>query len=235
MHETHIYNTSWEKVRRVFPAGGPYTVLDLGCGDGSLVEPILKSHDVLGIDTNAEAVREAYARGVHAVKGSIENIFPFPDHSSDIVLALDILEHVVDMGFVFGEIKRVLKSDGNLIISIPNHFDLRARLDILRGKGIIKWSQALHEKKSWDYAHLRFWTLKELEAMLREYGLYPDMWQFNFMSGGLFPTRLTPKWKRKWLLSHWPGAWSGKFVVRCRLEPKAAAQTIIIDETPKDF
>jgi SAM-dependent methyltransferase len=235
MHETHHYNTSWEKVRRVFPSGGPFTVLDLGCGDGRVVESLLQSHDVLGLDTDAHAVREAYTRGLHAVKGSIENVFPFPDASCDIVLALDILEHVADMGFVFSQIKRVLKPEGSLIISMPNHFDVRTRLDILRGKGIIKWSQQEYEKKSWEYAHIRFWTLKELGTMLRDYGFYPELWQFNFMSGGMVPTRLVPRWKRRWLVSRWPGLWSGKFVVRCRMRLTSATKTVVIDETPKDF
>ncbi len=235
MQGTHQYNTSWEKVKRLFPKGGPYTVLDLGCGDGSLVEPIIGAHDVAGLDTNAQAVREAYARGVHAVKGSIEDTFPFPDASCDIVLALDILEHIVDMRSVLSEIRRVLKTEGSLIIAMPNHFDLRTRWDILRGKGIIKWSQRAYEKNSWEYAHLRFWTLRELDRMLQDSGFYPEVWQFNFMSGGVFPTKLIPRWKRRWLISHWPGLWSGKFVVRCRLRTATTPERIIIDETPQDF
>ncbi len=235
MHETHRYNTSWEKVRRVFPAGGPYTVLDLGCGDGSLVKPLVNDHDVLGLDINADAIREAYALGVHAVKGSIENVFPFQDHSCDVVLALDILEHAVDMDFIFSEIKRVLKPDGSIIISLPNHFDLRTRLEILFGKGIIKWSQRDYEKQSWKYAHLRFLTLPECKKMLQEFGLYADMWQFNFMSQGLFPTKFILKSMRRWLVAQMPGLFSGKFVVRCKVHPVDQMATIIIDETPKDF
>lgn len=232
---SYHYNTSWEKVRRLFPNGQELSILDVGCGDGRLVTHLIPDHDVYGIDSDHEAVKRAYTQGINAVKGNLADPLPFRDEMFDVVFALDVLEHIYDLSFALGEIKRVLKSDGYFIISLPNHFDLRTRFDIFFGKGIIKWSQREFENKSWEYSHIRFLTLTELRAMLFEQGWFIDCEQFNFMSGGLMPTRYLPEAMRSWLVSEWPGAWSGKFVVRCRRREAENKQTILINTTPENF
>lgn len=235
MHETYHYSTSIEKIRRVVPAGNNLKILDLGCGDGRLLADLAKQNEVYGIDQSAGAVEVARTNGVQAIVGDIEKSLPFADASFDGVFALDILEHMVNLTGLLREINRVLKDDGFLIIALPNHFDLRTRLDILRGMGIIKWSQRKYEKKPWDYAHIRFLTLTDVRAMLAEHGLHTEVEQYNFMSGGLLPTDLLPGFIRAWLVVTWPNLWSGKFVMRVRKQKIEKVARIIIDKTPKDF
>ncbi len=55
---------------------------------------------------------------------------PFEDNFFDVVLLLDVFEHIgySDQPMALQEIKRVLKSDGQLIVSIPNLAHLSSRI-----------------------------------------------------------------------------------------------------------
>lgn len=231
----YAYNTSWEKVRRVFPTAQHLRILDLGCGDGRVVEHLVKDHEVFGLDTSAEGVRIAQTKGIHAALGSVDGQFDFPGTAFDVVLALDILEHLQHLSDTLAQVKKVLKPGGFLIISIPNHFDLRTRLEILCGKGIVKWSQRQYTTKAWEYEHIRFLRLEDMLEVLREQGFRVDKLQCNFMSQGLLPTRLLPAGFRRFLTKHWPNLWSGKFVMRVALNQGIKMQHIILDSTPLNF
>jgi len=70
--------------------------------------------------------------GARASTGSIENI-PFKDKTFDIVIALEVIEHVPNVQQSFLEIKRVLKKKGLLIFSTPIHQKLWTHFDSLAG------------------------------------------------------------------------------------------------------
>ncbi len=89
-------------------------ILDAGCGEGVLVEKYRKEgKDIIGIDIN---VSNDYVQ-----KGDILGM-PFGDESFDLVLCLDVIEHLSfsDQPEALSEIKRVMKKSGKLLISIPN-------------------------------------------------------------------------------------------------------------------
>lgn len=81
-------------------------ILDAGCGEGVLVEKYLtKGYSVQGIDPNYESKI--------VIKGNILDI-PFEDKSFDVVLLLDVFEHLAfsDQPKVIKEIHRVLNGGG---------------------------------------------------------------------------------------------------------------------------
>jgi len=84
-------------------------VLDVGAGSGALIKRIPNS---VGIDI--------VPRGKNIIEGSITEI-PFPDEYFDTVITCDVLEHLPDdilnKGLI--ECKRVLKTNGHLVIVIP--------------------------------------------------------------------------------------------------------------------
>lgn len=87
--------------------------LDIGCGKG-------KQKDFVGMDVRA-------VEGVDIVHNLEESPWPIPDDSCLVVLASHILEHIKPWKFmdpaggkcVMGEIWRVLKADGQLLVSCP--------------------------------------------------------------------------------------------------------------------
>ncbi|UCE13716.1 MAG: class I SAM-dependent methyltransferase [Candidatus Heimdallarchaeota archaeon] len=70
--------------------------------------------------------------GARASTGSIENI-PFQDCSFDIVVALEVIEHVPNVQKSFSDVKRVLKRGGYFIFSTPVHQKLWTHFDTLAG------------------------------------------------------------------------------------------------------
>ncbi|MFX1515706.1 MAG: class I SAM-dependent methyltransferase [Promethearchaeota archaeon] len=70
--------------------------------------------------------------GANASTGSIENI-PFKNEAFDIVIALEVIEHVPNVQQSFSEIRRVLKKKGLLIFSTPIHQKLWTHFDSLAG------------------------------------------------------------------------------------------------------
>lgn len=97
-------------------------ILDAGCGEGVLVEEYSKKgYTIEGIDMNyaSDFVR----------RGDICEM-PYEDGYFDIVLLLDVFEHIgyIDQSRTLQEIKRVLKPDGIFVASIPNLAHLSSRI-----------------------------------------------------------------------------------------------------------
>ncbi|MFA6096450.1 MAG: class I SAM-dependent methyltransferase [Candidatus Paceibacterota bacterium] len=218
-HKNNIcfdYPATLKKIESVFDFDVPgLKILDLGCGDGRLsAELVRKGHEVWGVDIFPNGIEDAKKKGINAIEADIEAKLPFQDSAFDLVLALDTLEHLYDEEGVLKEVFRILKADGKVIISYPNQFDLRNRLNMLFGGGIIHWSHRKYKNvHSWSYGHIRFLLYDELEELLSVCGFYPKSIQFNFMAGGILPRRLIPSFIRKTMLRLWPQVLTGKYVI----------------------
>lgn len=95
------------------------SILDVGCGAGALMKELEVYGAVTGVDFSPDAIAFCKQRGVNDVtKGDITNL-PLRDNTFDVVLALDILEHVDDDVKGVKEIVRVLKPDGIAIVFVP--------------------------------------------------------------------------------------------------------------------
>lgn len=103
-------------------------ILDVGAGYGFVEELLQKSDsEIFGIDISSQGISllNQRFRGEYK-KGSISNI-PYPDNFFDVVLGLEIVEHILpsEIFSAFLEVKRVLKKRGVLILSIPVNEGLR--------------------------------------------------------------------------------------------------------------
>jgi SAM-dependent methyltransferase len=109
------FNT-WALVSPLLPSAPAR--LELGPG----LRPRLPIAGTHFIDMCAPAVERLNARGGIATSGEV-GMLPFRDQEFDLVCAFDVIEHVEDDRRVFGEVSRVLKDDGVLIVSVPLHAD----------------------------------------------------------------------------------------------------------------
>lgn len=101
------------------------TVLDLGCGCGYGSFELAKSGatSVVGMDNSVEAIAYARTRYSHpSVNFIVADALsiPFSDKHFDVVVCLEVLEHLAKQDALISEIRRVLNEKGILIISTPN-------------------------------------------------------------------------------------------------------------------
>ena len=100
-------------------------VLDLASGEGYGSKLLASSaSSVVGVDIDEETVRHAAAKYGNAtlqfITGSITAV-PIPeDHSFDVIVCFEAIEHIREQERLLGEVKRLLKRDGFFIVSTPN-------------------------------------------------------------------------------------------------------------------
>ncbi len=143
------------------------SVLDVGCGDGTLALACAQAGAarVTGCDPDARMIARASARTIggdtrigFAVARS--QTLPFPDNSFDIVTCITVLTFVPDAGDAIREMARVLRPGGRLIIGDLGKWSIWAARRRIRG-----WLGA----RLWRAA--RFRTAKELQGMMMGAGL----------------------------------------------------------------
>lgn len=140
-------------------------VLDIGTSTGTNLRMLrnLGFTEVTGLDRSPEAIRFCSAKGLGEVLlGDICDL-PFRDATFNLVLATDIVEHVDDDLQAMKEIRRVLKANGRLLLTVPT-------FPLLWG---------LQDDVS---QHRRRYKMKELLAKLRAAGLRPlQHFHFNYL------------------------------------------------------
>jgi SAM-dependent methyltransferase len=109
-------------------------VLDLGCRSGALTRHFLDGNEVVGLDVDASALAKAEERGIQPVQANVEEPLPFEQGSFDAVVAGELLEHLQFPDALVAEIRRVLRSGGVFVGSVPNAYRLKSRLLFLLGR-----------------------------------------------------------------------------------------------------
>ena len=143
-HYKTLYNSEknhwWYKVRRELIhilikkyMGNPKNIyiLDVGCGTGALMKELEVYGNVYGIDFSDQAVDFCKSRGIVNVQKSVVEKIPYQDKYFDLVLALDVLEHIPDDKSGIKEIYRVLKPGGTVIIFVPTFMFLWGVTDVI--------------------------------------------------------------------------------------------------------
>ena len=110
-------------------------VLDLGCGDGTLLKKLIDEKNVhgKGIEINQENVIEALHKGLSIIQGDIdEGLEVFADNEMDYVILNQNLQSTQNPDFVIKEMLRVGK---HAVVSFPNFAYWRIRFYLLfKGK-----------------------------------------------------------------------------------------------------
>ncbi len=105
-------------------------LLDLGCGMGGFLSSLQDmGFDVFGADMDFESLQQCIDRGFTQCAQMDSYELPFADHSFDVVTMFDAIEHVEDDYRAMGEVARVLKPGGQVIISVPAYQFLYANND----------------------------------------------------------------------------------------------------------
>jgi len=154
-------------IARLVPEGKD--VLDLGCGDGFLLEKLQNEKNVKGkgIEISEVGVKQCIRRGLTVLQGDIDDgLTDYPDKSFDIVILNQTLQAVKKPDLVLFEMLRVGEKG---IVGLPNfgYWKLRASL-LLKGK-MPKTKVLPYEWYNTPNIHLC--TIKDFNAFCRVNGI----------------------------------------------------------------
>jgi len=106
-------------------------VLDVGCGDGSLMNLLVKEKniEVRGLELEKQNVQECIYKGLPVIQGNAETeLYQFPNQSFDYVVLSQTLQAFYNPDKVLRELLRIGKS---VIVSIPNFGYWKVRTSLL--------------------------------------------------------------------------------------------------------
>ncbi|UCC38732.1 MAG: methyltransferase domain-containing protein [Candidatus Aminicenantes bacterium] len=142
-------------------------VLDVGCGSGKdlinvqkiLLNKLNKKIELYGIDYREEDSINAKNIGIEIFTLDIEHEeFPFDSNYFNLIIANQVFEHIKEIFWVLSECSRVIRTNGHLIVGIPNIAALHNRFLLLMGKQ----PTCMHIVGP----HVRGFTLKEFREFL---------------------------------------------------------------------
>jgi len=176
---------NFNKVKKILPKlKGNEKILDIGCGYGSVSEELIKKgFEVTGIEINDKAIEKLKQKGFKVLKRDINKALNI-NYKYDVVMILDVLEHVFDPLFLLNEAKKVVNSGGFLIITVPLYFDFLDRIKIFFTGNIISLDNLCYGKdiykqfKTYNYDHIRFFRPKDVLEMEEILGLELDKLEY---------------------------------------------------------
>jgi SAM-dependent methyltransferase len=155
-------------------------IADLGCGCGAMMNRLRDRHDVVGVDPSPLAIKFSESRGLRVHQGSFPSDIPLEKDAYDIVLLLDVIEHLQDDVAGLRASAAVLKPGGHMIVTVPAYQWL--------------WSD-------WDelHHHFRRYDARRLQKVLVAAGM--KIQTLSYANTGLFPlaaaARMVHKLARK--------------------------------------
>lgn len=153
-------------------------ILDAGCGNGDNLELLSLYGDVLAMERDDNALGKAQKRGIgKVVKGQLPNGIPeCLSKDNDLIVMLDVLEHIDDDALSLSVLKTCAKEGGTLIITVPAYEFL--------------WTS--HDEQ---HHHKRRYTVKRLKELVEE-----REWKVKYVSyfnTFLFPLALVDRIRQK--------------------------------------
>ena len=134
--------------------------LDLGCREQFWTRKLqTKGYEVVSVDLEPQ--------NPSVLRVDANNPLPFADETFDLVWCTEVIEHVVNPAFTLGEINRVLKPGGKLLLSTPNSAFWVFRMFRPFGKGPAEMQNDDH-KQFFGYEDLR-----RLLPSATQYGFFP--------------------------------------------------------------
>jgi len=174
-------------------------VLDVGCGDGELLEYLVaeKHADGRGVELSQQNVNACVARGLSVVQGDADaDLSEYPSHVFDIVILSQTIQATRAPRTVLQHLLRIGK---RTIVSFPNIGHWKVRLALLL-KGRMPHTAALGY--AWyDTPNIHLCTISDFTALVRETGgsieraialseegsthaMQPDAWGPNLLAEG---------------------------------------------------
>jgi methionine biosynthesis protein MetW len=168
-------------------------VLDVGCGDGTLMEFLKDNNkiDIRGIEISKNNVQKCIGKGLTVIEGDAEkDLSQFPDGSFDFVILSQTLQAFLNPEKVISELLRVGKK---AIVTIPNFGYWKVRLHLLT-KGTMPITRTLPDEW-YNTPNLHMCSIKDFFNFCedRNINLYKSIALQNLKSSEIKKSNLTLK------------------------------------------
>jgi len=225
------------------------SLIELGCGTGYMISrPLAKlGFDVHGVDHDEESV--AYGKEVFRQEGLDPDVLKAIDIAdlevtADAIIASEVLEHIPDedMESIFTSIRKKLKPNGKLLVTVPNGYGwfelesflwFKAGLGKLLAKLKIVWAIVTlkrllfrcetdypHPSTLADSPHVRYFTFRSIQTLLRDRGFEITSITGSVLFSGPFSnlkfTGIKPIMKLNGKLGGWLPRIAAGYFVSCR-------------------
>jgi len=128
-------------------------ILDVGCGTGATLKVLAQSGAVTGLDSSRAALDYSRQRGRWQLALARGEELPIASGSLDVIVALDLLEHIADDGAAAAEFARALRPGGLLLVTVP----------------ALSWLWSQHDEA---LDHLRRYQAARLRHILEQAGFH---------------------------------------------------------------
>ncbi len=141
------------------------TVIDLGCGNGSLLKLLKDKKNVkeFGIEISETGVKICKRKGLNVIKGSIDTKLDLKDNSFDYAVCNVTIQMVNYPEILLDEMRRISKKQ---IISFPNFGFYKNRIDLLINGRMPK--PMLFGYKWYSTGHLHQLSIRDFEELVKE-------------------------------------------------------------------
>jgi SAM-dependent methyltransferase len=169
-------------------------ILDVGCGSGTLGKIFTeKGHDVDGITISPDEYEIAKIYLNNTFIHNLETGLPdtIEAQTYDYVICSHVLEHIVYPSKLLGDILKVLKPEGILIVALPNIMHYKSRMKLAIGKFDYQ------DAGLWDYTHVKWYTFETAKKLFVEHGFSIELAMvtgdlpFNSIFSKIFSPRMS--------------------------------------------
>jgi methionine biosynthesis protein MetW len=163
-------------------------VLDIGCGEGALLELLSeqKSVDGRGLEISPVGVQACLSRGLAVVQGDADrDLADFPTRAFDYAILSSTLQQVREPKTVLAELLRIAE---RAIVSLPNFGHWRVRLSLL-AQGRMPVTSSLAEPW-WSTDNIHLCTLKDFTLLCEELDIRIE--QAAALAEGRLARRINP-------------------------------------------
>ncbi len=161
----NVEREEYKIIASLVPEGAK--IIDLGCGNGSLIEVLINKKNVsaVGVDISDSGISECKQKGLNAVQGEIDKKLDFKDDEFDYAICNVTIQMVNYPEILLSEMKRIAKHQ---IISFPNFAFYKNRLELLF-KGKMPGTM-LFGYKWFNSGHLHQLSIKDFKELLCQTG-----------------------------------------------------------------
>jgi methionine biosynthesis protein MetW len=158
--------SEYQIILDMIPSGSK--IIDLGCGNGVLLEKLIKSKSVIatGVELSPSGVKICRDKGLNVIQGRIDEQINFQDNAFDYSICNVTIHMVLYPEILLSEMKRISRYQ---IVSFPNFGFYKNRLEFLTKGGMP--SHSLFGYKWYNTGHIHQCSVSDFYTLINEMGL----------------------------------------------------------------